>query len=153
MTGDGRGVESWWMAPDADEDRPLTVEQAAEWLQLTQQGYDSPCATLRDWAARGRIDKAKLGNRVVFTLRILRTHVRGSAGGDAGAKEAQPTQAPKLERVLDVPLPGRKRKASHADVRTFRQGAASGGSDGDAAGADDAGNIYGSAAKLRLAPG
>lgn len=59
---------------DTDPDRPMTPAAAAMWLNLAELGYEDPERTIRDWAARGKIQSVKVGNRVAFTLRALRSY-------------------------------------------------------------------------------
>lgn len=140
-------MDRWWMDPGADEDRPLMIEEAGEWLRLQDLGYPDPCATLREWVARGRIDKGKLGNKIIFTLAILRNHVRTS-GGPSRAQKASAADPSGNQGILDLPVSsGRPKALPH--VRQLRDGTAGGGGIGDGAG-DQESERFASATKLRL---
>jgi len=58
----------------ADQDKPMTPAAAAAWLGLADLGYPNPEKTIREWASRRQIQSVRIGNRVAFTLRALRSY-------------------------------------------------------------------------------
>lgn len=64
-----------------DPDKPMTPAQAAAWLGLADLGYPDPEKTLREWASRRQIQSVKIGNRVAFTLRALRSYTERQLAG------------------------------------------------------------------------
>jgi hypothetical protein len=62
------------MLPGADEDRPMTFDEAAEYLRLSQFGYADPIRTLELWIRESRIQCIHVGRNPAFNLRLLRQY-------------------------------------------------------------------------------
>ena len=64
---------------ETDYDRPMTPEQASEWLQLEKFGYKTD--TLFHWVEEGRLGHIKIGHKVAFLREHLVEFVRRGMSG------------------------------------------------------------------------
>lgn len=107
----------WYMLPDADPDRPMTPDEAAEWLRLRELGYSDGAGTLRRWAADGTIGKLKIGDKVAFTLRLLRFILSGNMVEELQTGRPINDGNSSIKWVLGGALV-RERQAKNLDIRS-----------------------------------